>query len=129
MSAHTPGPWKAEGPYSVKGGGHTIEVGAEIGAGHITVAMVGFDKGDRETEAASWADARLIAAAPDGLFAAHKAVEAITLLVPPSRELGGRCWCPDHRNVSEEGHGERCGKTQTAMNFLRAFVAKAEGSR
>jgi len=67
---HTPGPWNWDRPHTVNGGpGEALAVMARL----LTVAMVGFDRGSPETEAASRADAALISAAPD-LKAACEAI-------------------------------------------------------
>jgi hypothetical protein len=101
---HTPGPWKAERCSDV------LEIGAETPAGHLSVAWIhGFNPG--EDVAAVWADARLLAAAPELLEALRLVVEAFARAVQANTEgLPGF-------DVEEHALVRTC----------RAAIAKAEG--
>jgi hypothetical protein len=98
--AHTPGPWKVEGPYSVGGGGTALAIMG--GPAHrMTIATVGYNKGD-DLEACR-ADAALVAAAPEMLAVLRECADYI-----------GPCWC--------EGKARKC---QTCA--INEAIAKAEG--
>ena len=69
MSKHTPGPWTANKPTRDNGR-------AEIHAGCMLVAQAFNWMLDAEGDEQCWADARLIAAAPDLLEALKEIVDA-----------------------------------------------------
>ncbi len=78
---HTPGPWTASGPSTEpRTGVDALEIGAETPAGHLSVAWV-FGFGPGEDVDAAWADARLMAAAPEMLAERDRLRLALTALL------------------------------------------------
>ncbi len=97
---HTRGPWKASGPCTDRTGQLALEIGAETPAGHLSVAWV-FGLAPGEDLKTAWADARLLAAAPEML-------EAL------------RDWMRWHDEDSLIARDR-------AVRLTRALLAKAEG--
>lgn len=100
MSKHTPGSWKANKPTQSNGR-------AEVHSGPMLVAQAFNWMLDAEGDEQCWADARLIAAAPD-LLEALKIGYAETMDYIQRNKLGG-----------ENNHW---------LVLARAAIAKAEGA-
>lgn len=92
MSAHTPGPWKAGNVENRTGGRSAVLIWA--------------DGGDDLGEARTFADARLMAAAPELLEALERMVAMFA----------------DHTQYDEEGY------ETAAVAVARAAIAKAKGN-
>jgi len=101
MSKHTPGPWAANKPTQSNGR-------AEVYAGPMLVAQAFNWMLDAEGDEQCWADARLIACAPELLEALNKLVDHIDF-IPTD---------PYYRNETKE-----------LMDAARAAIAKAEGEK
>lgn len=98
QSKHTPGPWRLRNAET-----GCVYAGSALALVHIASAMYGVGKNEGQ------ANARLIAAAPDGLALAEMVVRDV------------ECYCDVDKTTADQG------RTPCARCTAAAFIARATG--
>jgi hypothetical protein len=115
VSAHTPGPWAARGPFN-ETIGTLQEPSFEISSPDVSVAFVFYPRKDVEAREAARADARLIASAPDLLGACEALVAGVEDAVLRFLDSHEKSLRPDMDQL-----------LRARVDRARAAIAKARG--
>lgn len=106
--AHTPGPWTTKQALKPSDGGYDFGIGVEID-GHLHCIAEAFEVIGPTTRVDAYANAHLIAAAPDLLAALERAVTYVEL------------------TYDEEG-GEEAAEAKHDLDMCNAALRKARGA-